>query len=132
MPARWIGGIALLRDLFLPVFSSLYAVPIVILYPIFTAWFGIGSQSKIIFAGVYGFFPVMLSTAAGIRTIEAQLLLAARSMGATVPQQITRVIIPASIPTVLTGLRLSARRAHDRRRGGERDAHPPRPASATW
>ena len=101
-----VGGIALLRDLLLPVFSSLYAVPIVILYPIFTAWFGIGSQSKIIFAGVYGFFPVMLSTAAGIRTIDAQLLLAARSMGATVPQQITRVIIPASIPTVLTGLRL--------------------------
>ena len=101
-----IGGVALLRDLLLPVFSSLYAVPIVILYPIFTAWFGIGSQSKIIFAGVYGFFPVMLSTAAGIRTIEAQLLLAARSMGATVPQQITRVIIPASIPTVLAGLRL--------------------------
>jgi NitT/TauT family transport system permease protein/taurine transport system permease protein len=101
-----VGGLALLRNLLLPVFSSLYAVPIVILYPIFTAWFGIGSQSKIIFAGVYGFFPVMLSTAAGIRTIDAQLLLAARSMGATVPQQITRVIIPASIPTVLTGLRL--------------------------
>jgi NitT/TauT family transport system permease protein len=101
-----VGGIALLRNLLLPVFSSLYAVPIVILYPIFTAWFGIGSQSKIIFAGVYGFFPVMLSTAAGIRTIDAQLLLAARSMGASLPQQITRVIIPASIPTVLTGLRL--------------------------
>jgi len=101
-----VGGIALLRDLLLPVFSSLYAVPIVILYPIFTAWFGIGSESKIIFAGVYGFFPVMLSTAAGIRTIDAQFLLAARSMGATLPQQITRVIIPASIPTVLTGLRL--------------------------
>src|SRR5215216_2242305 len=101
-----VGGIALLRDLLLPVFSSMYAVPIVILYPIFTAWFGIGSESKIIFAGVYGFFPVMLSTAAGIRTIDAQLLLAARSMGATLPQQIVRVIIPASIPTVLTGLRL--------------------------
>src|ERR1700755_2533218 len=80
-----VGGIALLRELMLPVFSSLYAVPIVILYPIFTAWFGIGSQSKIIFAGVYGFFPVMLSTAAGIRTIDAQLLLAARRMGANVP-----------------------------------------------
>jgi NitT/TauT family transport system permease protein len=101
-----VGSIALLRDLLLPVFSSMYAVPIVILYPIFTAWFGIGSESKIIFAGVYGFFPVMLSTAAGIRTIDAQLLLAARSMGASLPQQITRVIIPASIPTVLTGLRL--------------------------
>jgi len=101
-----VGGLAVLRNLLLPVFSSLYAVPIVILYPIFTAWFGIGSESKIAFAGTYGFFPVMLSTAAGIRTIDQQLLLAARSMGATVPQQIMRVIIPASIPTVLSGLRL--------------------------
>jgi len=101
-----VGGIARLRNLLLPVFSSLYAVPIVILYPIFTAWLGIGSESKIVFAGIYGFFPVMLSTAAGIRTIDPQLLLAARAMGATVPQRIARVIIPAAIPTVLTGLRL--------------------------
>lgn len=101
-----VGGIAVLRNLMLPVFSSLYAVPIVILYPIFTAWFGIGSESKIAFAGIYGFFPVMLSTAAGIRTIDPQYILAARSMGATLAQQITRVIIPASIPTVLAGLRL--------------------------
>ena len=101
-----IGGIALLRELLLPVFSSLYAVPIVILYPIFTAWFGIGSSSKIAFAGIYGFFPVMLSTAAGIRTIEPQFLLAARSMGANLPQLVMRVIIPASLPTVFAGLRL--------------------------
>jgi NitT/TauT family transport system permease protein len=101
-----VGGFAALRDLLLPVFSSLYAVPIVILYPVFTAWFGIGSSSKIAFAGIYGFFPVMLSTAAGIRTIDPQFLLAARSMGATLPQQITRVIIPASLPTVFAGLRL--------------------------
>jgi len=101
-----VGGVALLRNLLLPIFSSLYAVPIVILYPIFTAWLGIGSESKIAFAAIYGFFPVMLSTAAGIRTIDPQYVLAARSMGATLSQQIARVIIPASIPTVLTGLRL--------------------------
>jgi NitT/TauT family transport system permease protein/taurine transport system permease protein len=58
------------------------------------------------FAGIYGFFPVMLSTAAGIRTIDPQFLLAARSMGATIYQQITKVIIPASLPTVFSGLRL--------------------------
>ncbi len=80
--AKWafgalvVGGLAVLRSLLLPVFSSLYAVPIVVLYPIFTAWLGIGSESKIAFAGVYGFFPVMLSTAAGIRTIDQHLLLA--------------------------------------------------------
>src|SRR5919107_977491 len=47
-----VGGVALLRNLLRPVFSSLYAVPIVILYPVFTAWFGVGSQSKIVFAGI--------------------------------------------------------------------------------
>ncbi len=101
-----IGGLALLRNLLLPVFSSLYAIPIVILYPIFTAWLGIGSESKIAFAAVYGFFPVTLATAAGIRTIDPQLLVVARSLSASLPQQITRVVIPASIPTVLAGLRL--------------------------
>jgi NitT/TauT family transport system permease protein len=101
-----VGGLARLRKLLLPVVSSLYAVPIVILYPVFTAWFGVGSESKIAFAGIYAFFPVMLSTAAGIQTIDPQFLLAARSMGATLPQQIARVIIPASLPTVFAGLRL--------------------------
>jgi len=101
-----VGGFALLRNLLLPVFSSLYAIPVVILYPVMTAWFGVGSESKIAFAGIYAFFPVMLSAAAGIRTIEPQFILAARGMGATLPQLITRVIIPASLPTVFTGLRL--------------------------
>ena len=101
-----VGGLARLRGLLLPVFSSLYAVPIVILYPVFTAWFGVGSESKIAFAGIYAFFPVLLSTAAGIQTIDPQFVLAARSMGATLTQQIARVIIPASLPTVFAGLRL--------------------------
>jgi NitT/TauT family transport system permease protein/taurine transport system permease protein len=101
-----VGGLAQLRNLLLPVFSSLYAVPLVILYPVFTAWFGVGPESKIAFAGLYAFFPVMLSTAAGIRTIDPQYLVAARSMGATRYQQVTRVIIPAALPTVFTGLRL--------------------------
>jgi NitT/TauT family transport system permease protein/taurine transport system permease protein len=101
-----VGGLAPLRNLLLPMISSLYAVPLVILYPIMTAWFGVGSNSKIAFAGIYAFFPVMLSTAAGIRTIDPQFVIVARSMGATLPQQITRVIIPASVPTVFTGLRL--------------------------
>jgi NitT/TauT family transport system permease protein len=101
-----VGAVPFLRRLLLPVFSSLYAIPLVILYPALTAWFGIGPQSKIAFAGVYGFFPTLLGTAAGIRTIDPQLLLAARSMGASLPQLITRVILPASIPTVLAGLRM--------------------------
>jgi NitT/TauT family transport system permease protein len=101
-----VGSLPRPRVLVMPMVSSLYAVPLVILYPVFTVWLGIGSESKIAFAAIYGFLPTMLSTAAGIQTIDPQLLLAARSMGATMSQRLVRVIIPAAIPTVLSGLRV--------------------------
>src|SRR5258708_40273208 len=48
----------------------------------------------------------MRAAAAGIQTIDPQLVLAARSMGASLSQRLIRVIIPAAIPTVLSGLRV--------------------------
>jgi len=101
-----IGSLPKPRIVVMPIVSSLYAVPLVIIYPLFTAWFGIGPESKVAFASIYGVLPTMLSTAAGIQTIDPQLLLAARSMGATVGQRLIRVVIPAAIPTVLSGLRV--------------------------
>src|SRR6201986_4295437 len=101
-----VGSLPRPRVLIMPMVSSLYAVPLVILYPVFTVWLGIGSESKIAFPWTYGFLRTMLATAAGIQTIDPQLLLAARSMGATLSQRLTRVIIPAAIPTVLSGLRV--------------------------
>lgn len=94
------------RALVMPIVSSLFAVPGVILYPVFTVWLGIGSESKIAFASFFGFLPTMLASAAGIQTIDPQLLLAARSMGATLSQRLFRVVLPAAIPTVLSGLRV--------------------------
>ena len=101
-----LGSVARLRQVLLPVASSLYAVPLIVLYPVLTVWLGIGPASKVAFAGLYGFFPTMLATAAGIRTIDPNLLLTARSFGATPVQRVVRVMLPACIPTVLAGLRL--------------------------
>jgi NitT/TauT family transport system permease protein/taurine transport system permease protein len=101
-----VGSLPGPRVLIMPMVSSLYAVPLVILYPVFTVWLGIGTGSKIAFASIYGFLPTMLATAAGIQTIDPQLLLAARGMGATVSQRLVRVVLPAAIPTVLSGLRV--------------------------
>jgi NitT/TauT family transport system permease protein/taurine transport system permease protein len=101
-----VGSLPRLRIVTMPMVSSLYAVPLVILYPVFTVWLGIGPASKIAFASIYGFLPTMLATAAGIQTIDPQLLVAARSMGATLSQRVSRVILPAAIPTVLSGLRI--------------------------
>ena len=101
-----LGGVAPVRRLLLPVVSSLYAVPIVILYPAMTAWFGLGSQSKVAFAALYAVFPTALSMAAGMRTIDPNLILTARSMGARPAQLLVHVVLPAAIPVVLAALRL--------------------------
>ena len=101
-----IGSVARLRQVLLPVVSSLYAVPLIVLYPVLTVWLGIGPASKIAFAGLYGFYPTLLATAAGIRTIDPNLLLTARSMGATPLQRVLHIMLPACIPTVLAGIRL--------------------------
>ncbi len=101
-----IGSIAPLRRTLQPLASGLYAVPIVILYPLFTAWFGIGPQSKIVFASVYGLLPCLLGTMAGIQTIDRQYLIVARSMRASRWQMIGRVLLPAAMPTVLSSFRV--------------------------
>jgi NitT/TauT family transport system permease protein/taurine transport system permease protein len=88
--------------------SSIYAVPLVIVYPVFTAWVGIGTESKIIFGGIYGFFPMLLATAAGVQTIDGSYLLAARSMGATRAQLIRHIMIPAALPSIISGIRIGS------------------------
>lgn len=101
-----IGSVAPLRRVLQPLTSGLYAVPIVILYPLFTAWFGIGPQSKIIFAAIYGLLPCLLGTMAGIQTIDRNYLVVARSMRASRRQMIMRVLLPAAMPTVLSAFRV--------------------------
>jgi len=102
----WVGSSVKVRGALLPVFSALFAVPLVVLYPLFTAWFGIGSTSKIVFASVYGFLPTLLGTAAGAQTIDSQLTRVAASMGATRAQEVIWVYLPATVPTILASFRL--------------------------
>jgi NitT/TauT family transport system permease protein/taurine transport system permease protein len=101
-----IGSIAPVRRVVQPLASGLYAVPLVILYPLFTAWFGIGPQSKIVFASIYGLLPCFLGTVAGVQTIDRQYITVARSMKASRWQMVSRVLLPAAIPTVLSAFRV--------------------------
>ncbi len=101
-----LGSVRSLRQIMLPLVSSVYAAPFVIIYPILTAWIGIGPESKVVFAGLYGLFPMVLATAAGVQTVDRQLVVAARSMGAKQHQILLQVVVPAAIPAILSGLRL--------------------------
>lgn len=100
------GSLASIRRVAQPLASGLYAVPFVILYPLFTAWFGIGPQAKIAFASIYGLLPCLLGTMAGVQTIDRHYVTVARSMRATRWQMMSRVLLPAAIPTVLSAFRV--------------------------
>jgi NitT/TauT family transport system permease protein/taurine transport system permease protein len=88
------------------VLSSIFAVPLIILYPLFMAWLGIGPTSKIVFGVLSGFFPIALNTIDGVRAIDRQFLVFARSVGATVLQTYTRIIFPLALPSIVSGLRI--------------------------
>lgn len=83
-------------------------IPIILLYPVCVLIFGLGAASKIAFAGIYGFFPVALSVARGLDTVDQRYREAAAAMGASRWQLLWRVQLPAAGPMILSGLRLGA------------------------
>jgi NitT/TauT family transport system permease protein len=74
-------------------------------------WFGLGLLSKIAIVFLGALFPIALSTATGVRTIDLVLIESARSFAATDWQIIRTVVIPGALPSIVTGLRLGANRA---------------------
>ncbi|WP_277604021.1 ABC transporter permease, partial [Agrococcus sp. ARC_14] len=87
--------------------SPLYSIPKVALAPLFIVWFGIGIDMKIILAAVSVFFLVFLNTAAGVRDVDRGLIDAVRLMGGTRRDIALKVVLPASMSGLLTGLKVS-------------------------
>ena len=102
-----IGLSGFARRATLPLVLLLYAIPQVTILPLFVLYFGIGAGSKIAFGVSHGIFPIILNVVAGVQSVEAAHLTAARSMGATRLQTIRRVVLPHMTPSLFTGLRLA-------------------------
>jgi NitT/TauT family transport system permease protein/taurine transport system permease protein len=101
-----IGASATARRMLLPVLRGVYAVPLVVLYPVMMVWFGLGSESKVAFASIYAFIPTILTAVAGVAALSPALGETARALGATRTQQILYVSLPASLPSIVAALRL--------------------------
>lgn len=93
------------------VLTALYATPLVAIAPILILWFGIGVASKIAVVFLMALFPIAINTSAGIRNTDPAYLEVARSFGATNAEIVRKVMIPAAIPFVVTGIRLAIGRA---------------------
>ena len=96
----------LLGDAFEPILLVLYAIPMVILFPLFVLVLGIGMAPKIVFAVTVGIFVVVFNTSAGMRQIDPNYMRLAHSLGYGRAMTFFKVILPATAPTILTGLRL--------------------------
>jgi ABC-type nitrate/sulfonate/bicarbonate transport system permease component len=94
-----------------PFINAMNATPRVALLPLVIIWLGIGILSKvgIIFLGAV--FSILINTRDGVKTTPANLLNAARSFGASEWMLFKAVVFPASIPFIITGLRLAVGRA---------------------
>lgn len=95
------------EDLLDPVFELIRPVSTLGLIPLMIIWFGIGNGSKIAIVFKACFFPILLNTVSGIKGVNAKLIQAARSLGANEFQLWSKVILPAALPVVFTGMRIS-------------------------
>ncbi|HXF52594.1 MAG TPA: ABC transporter permease [Hyphomicrobiaceae bacterium] len=80
--------------------------PKIIFFPIMIMWFGIGPESKIAMGAISCFFPIVLSTAAGMRAIDPILIRVGQSFKASPWQAATKIYLPAMREPVLNGVRL--------------------------
>lgn len=96
------------RRLMDPIVAALHPIPRIAFFPLLIVLFGIGELSKLAAVSLGAFFPMLLNTVAGVRGMNPVHIELARSFGASRRQMFTRVLLPGSIPLMLTGLRLSA------------------------
>jgi NitT/TauT family transport system permease protein len=89
-----------------PFVNFFYSTPRIVLIPLFIIWFGIDIQSKIAVIFLGALFPIIINTMAGVRNTEAALLKVARSFGASDALIFRRVVLPGSVPFIITGFRL--------------------------
>ena len=88
-----------------PYIIGLYSIPKIALAPVFIVWLGLGMASKVAVVFLASFFLVFFNTYSGLLSINEELVRLARLMGATWPQTVGRVILPAAAHQIFLGLR---------------------------
>jgi len=90
-----------------PSIQMLRTVPLLVITPLFIMWLGFGELSKILLIALGAFFPLYLQTFLGIRNVDKKLYDVAQILEYSRIEQITKLMIPASLPNILLGIRLA-------------------------
>jgi NitT/TauT family transport system permease protein len=89
-----------------PLLQVLRPIPPIAYIPLAILWFGLGNPPAVFLIVIGAFFPVLMNTIAGVRHVDGIYLRAARNLGASEATIFLRVILPASAPSILTGMRI--------------------------
>lgn len=100
----WYRRVSFTFDPWLNFFNAL---PRIALIPLVVLWFGLGLEMKAFIVFLGGFFSIILPTVQGVRTVDRQLLEVARSFRASSVRLFTSLVIPATVPFIVTGIRLA-------------------------
>jgi NitT/TauT family transport system permease protein len=90
-----------------PVVQVLRPISPIAWIPLAILWFGVGNASPIFLIFLAAVFPIVVQTTAGVHTIEAQYLRAAANFGVSRAKLFFRVVIPAVLPQIIIGMRVS-------------------------
>lgn len=93
-----------------PWIQALYATPTISLAPVFIIWLGFGLVSKAMIVGLLVFFPVLINTSEGVRSLDAHVVEVAHAFRATPREFFWKVVFPGTLPHIFTGLRLAIAR----------------------
>jgi NitT/TauT family transport system permease protein len=96
-----------LLDALSPVLGALFCLPKIALLPLLVIFFGIDIASKVVLVSSVVVFLTLFSTIDGVRNVPDDLVGALRLMGATRREILRKVVVPAALPFVFTGLRIS-------------------------
>lgn len=101
-----IGRLRVVRLVTRPLVAFFFPTPKVAIYPALVILFGLGTASKIALGFAEAVFPIVLATAAGASQVEPRLLWSAAGLGETRAGILARVVLPAALPSILTGARV--------------------------
>jgi NitT/TauT family transport system permease protein len=89
-----------------PIIQLLRPISPIAWIPVAILWFGVSDRSPIFLIFLSSFFPVVVATAAGVGLVETQYIRAARNFGLSGVELYRRVIFPAALPQIITGMRV--------------------------
>jgi len=101
-----MGWVEIFDKMFGPIIGLLFPIPGIAWLPLLVVWMGLRPTLPILLISIVAFFPVLLNITTGVKSVDREAILAARTLGSSELRILLSVILPLSLPFILTGIRI--------------------------